>query len=86
MCGLVHVCDDEKRLMFINPTQINQLELNSVINKKSEIFMGMSNKKRTTSIKKAQQKLTKEKKRYCINPQRSTNAVVPRQTMYHAPL
>jgi hypothetical protein len=61
MCTLVHVCDKEKTLGFMNPTQINQLELNPVINEKSEMFMGMSNKKRAIAIKKAQQKLTKEK-------------------------
>jgi hypothetical protein len=62
MCSLVHVCDDEKSLEFMNPTQINQLELNPVINEKSEMFKGMSNKKRVATIKKAQQKLTKEKR------------------------
>jgi hypothetical protein len=61
MCSLVHICDDEKRLGF-NPTQINQLELNSDINGKIQIFNGMSNKKRVTTIKQAQQKLTKEKR------------------------
>jgi hypothetical protein len=55
------ICDDEKRLGFMNPTQINQLELNPVINEKSETFKGMSNKKKPTA-KKAQQKLTKEKR------------------------
>jgi hypothetical protein len=62
MCSLVHVCDNKKRLGFMNPTQINQLELNPVINEKSETFKGMSNKKRPAAIKKAQQKLTKEKR------------------------
>jgi hypothetical protein len=52
MCSLVHVCDKEKRLGFMNPTQINQLELNLVINEKIEMFKGMSNKKRATAIKK----------------------------------
>jgi uncharacterized protein YukE len=46
----------------MNPTQINQLELNPVINEKSKTFKGMSKKKRATAIKKAQQKLTKEKR------------------------
>ena len=62
MCSLVQVCDDKKRLRFMNPTQINQLELNPVINEKSQMFKGMSNKKRPIAIKKAQQKLTKEKR------------------------
>jgi hypothetical protein len=62
MCSLVYVCDDEMRLRFMNPTQINQLELNRVINEKSETFKGMRNKKRATTIKKAQQKMTKEKR------------------------
>jgi hypothetical protein len=52
MCNLVHICDDQSRLGFVNPTQINQLELNPVINEKSEMFKGMSNKKRATAIKK----------------------------------
>jgi hypothetical protein len=60
MCSLVQVCDDKKRLRFMNPTQINQLELNPVINEKTEMLKGMSNRKRATSIKKAQQKQTKE--------------------------
>jgi hypothetical protein len=62
MCSLMHVSDDQKRLGFVNPTQINQLKLNPVINEKSEMFKGMSNKKRVAAIKKAQQKLTKEKR------------------------
>jgi hypothetical protein len=52
MCTLVHTCDKEKRLRFMNPTQINQLELNTVINEKNETFKGMSKKKRATTIKK----------------------------------
>jgi hypothetical protein len=52
MCTLVHVADDEKRLGFMNSTQINQLELNPVINEKSDMFKGMSKKKRVTTIKK----------------------------------
>jgi hypothetical protein len=52
MCSLVHVCKDKKRLGFMNPTQINQLKLNPVINEKSETFKGMSNKKRAAAIKK----------------------------------
>jgi hypothetical protein len=46
------MCDDKKRLGFMNPTQINQLELKPVMNKKSETFKGMSNKKRAVAIKK----------------------------------
>jgi hypothetical protein len=52
MCSLVHVCDDKKRLGFMNPTQIKQLGLNPVINEKSEMIKGMSNKKRAATIKK----------------------------------
>jgi hypothetical protein len=62
MCSSMHVSDDQKRLGFVNPTQINQLELNSVINEKSDTFKDMSNKKWVAAIKKAQQKLTKEKR------------------------
>jgi hypothetical protein len=54
MRSLMHVADDKNRLRFVNPTQINQLELNPVINQKSEMFNSMSNKKRAASIKKAQ--------------------------------
>jgi hypothetical protein len=62
MCTLVYTCDEEKRLGFLNPTQTNQLELNLVINEKSETFKGMSKKKRVAAIKKAQQALTEEKR------------------------
>jgi hypothetical protein len=54
MCTLVYTCDEEKRLKFLSPTQINQLELNPVINEKSDTFKGKSKKKRGTTIKKAQ--------------------------------
>jgi hypothetical protein len=49
----MRVCDDKKRLGFVNPTQINQLELNPVINEKSEMSNGMSNKKQSVAIGKA---------------------------------
>jgi hypothetical protein len=61
MCSLMHICDDKNKLGFMNSAQINQLELNPVINEKSEMFKGMSNKKRAAAIKKAQ-KMTKEKR------------------------
>jgi hypothetical protein len=70
MCSLVYVCDDEMRLRFMNPTQINQLELNPVINEKSETFKGMRNKKRATT------KNDQREKRSYINPHRSTIAAV----------
>jgi hypothetical protein len=38
------VSDGQKRLGFGNPTQINKLELNPIINEKSEMLKGMSNK------------------------------------------
>jgi hypothetical protein len=44
MCSLLHTSDD-KRLSYVNPTQVNQLELNTVINERSEMFKGMSYKK-----------------------------------------
>jgi hypothetical protein len=62
MCCLMHVSDDQKSLKFVNPKQINQLELNTVINEKREMFEGMSKKKWVAVIKKAQQKITKEKR------------------------
>jgi hypothetical protein len=52
MCTFVQAADYEKRLGFMNPTQINQLKLNLVINKKSDMFKGISKKKRATTIKK----------------------------------
>jgi GR25 family glycosyltransferase involved in LPS biosynthesis len=60
--SLFHVTDGQKRLGFVNPMQINQLELNPVINEKSELFKGMRNKKWDAAIKKAQQKLIKKKR------------------------
>jgi hypothetical protein len=61
MCSLVHVCDDQKRLGFVNPMQINQLELNPVINEKSVTFKCMSNKKRAATIKKHNKNSPKRK-------------------------
>jgi hypothetical protein len=52
MCTLLHICDNKKRLRFTNPTQINQLELNPIMNEKNEMFKGMSKKKRAIAIKK----------------------------------
>jgi hypothetical protein len=49
MCSLMHVRDDKNSLGFVNPTQINQLELKPVVNEKSEMFKGMSNKKWATT-------------------------------------
>jgi hypothetical protein len=51
MCTLLHMADNEKRLRFMNPTQINQLELNRVINEKCGMFKGMSKRKRAMAIK-----------------------------------
>jgi hypothetical protein len=85
MCSLVHICDDEKRLGFMNPTQINQLELNPVINKKNETFNGMSNNKRLAAIKSTI-KTDQREKRSCIYPHMSTIVAVQRQTTYHDPL
>jgi hypothetical protein len=61
----------------MNPIQINQLELNPVINEKSEMFKGMSNKKSATTIKSTT-KTDQREKRPCINPHRSTTAAVQR--------
>jgi hypothetical protein len=47
------------------------------------MFKGMSNKKSPTTIKKAQQKLIKEKRDIAST---ATNVVVQRQRMYHVPL
>jgi hypothetical protein len=55
----------------MNPTQINQLELNPVINEESETFKGMSKKKRAAAIKNTTSTNQREK-RSCINPHRST--------------
>jgi hypothetical protein len=86
MCCLMHVSDDQKSLKFMNPKQINQLELSTVINEKREMFEGMSKKKWVTVIKKSTTKNHQREKRSFINPHRSTNAVVQRQRMYHGPL
>jgi hypothetical protein len=76
MCNLMHICDNKKRLEFVNPTQINQLELNPIINEKNEMFKGMRNKKRAATIKKSTTQTDQREKRSYINPHRSTNAVI----------
>jgi hypothetical protein len=57
----MHVADDKNRLGFVNPTQLNKLELNPVINGKSETFKGMSNKKWIIAIKKYNKNWPKRK-------------------------
>jgi hypothetical protein len=52
MCSLMHISEEQKRLGFLNPTQTNQLELNIVVNEKSEMFKRLSNKKLAAAIKK----------------------------------
>jgi ribosomal protein L18E len=69
----------------MNPTQINQLELNLVINEKSETFKGMSKKKRATAIKKVQQKLTKGK-RNLASTHIGQLFSGSKTAMYHGPL
>jgi hypothetical protein len=48
----MHVADDKRRLRSTNPTQINQLELNLLINEKSDMFKGMSKTKGPQQYKK----------------------------------
>jgi hypothetical protein len=74
----VYTCDEEKRLGFLNPTQTNQLELNPVINEKSETFKGMSKKKRVAAIKKSTTSTDRREKRSCINPHRSNISAIQR--------
>jgi hypothetical protein len=78
MCNLLHLSDYQKRLGLVNPMQINQSELNLVINEKSDMFKGMSNKKQAATIKKSITKTHQREKGSCINPHRSTNAAVRR--------
>jgi hypothetical protein len=61
MCSLMHISEDQKRLGFLNPTQTNQLELNIVVNEKSEMFKRLSNKKLAAAIKKHNKNCPKRK-------------------------
>jgi hypothetical protein len=56
--SLNHTSDTKKRLGYVNPTLINQSELNPQINKNTQKYKGMTKKKRGV----AQRQLTKEKR------------------------
>jgi hypothetical protein len=80
MYTLVYTCDKEKRLRFLNPTQINQLKLNPARNKKGEMLKGMRKKKRATA-KTSPTSTDQREKIFCINPHRSNISAVRRQIM-----
>jgi hypothetical protein len=61
MWSLMQETDNQKRLGYVSPTQVNQLELKPVINKKSEKLKGMSNKKWFVAIKKHNKNSPKRK-------------------------
>jgi hypothetical protein len=58
MCSLNQTSDTKKRLRYVNPNLIIQLELNPQINEKSQKYKAMTKKKRAAS----QTQLTKEKR------------------------
>jgi hypothetical protein len=45
MCSLNHTTDIEKRLGYVNPNYINQIQLNPQINENNEKFKTMNRKK-----------------------------------------
>jgi hypothetical protein len=49
---LLHISDDQKRLGFVNPTQVNQLELNSIINEKVRYSRTLVTRNEPQQIKK----------------------------------
>jgi hypothetical protein len=52
----------EKETRVCEPHRNKPIRIEPIINEKSETFKSIRNKKRTTAIKKAQQKLTREKR------------------------
>ena len=58
MCSLNYTSDKEKRLRYVNPTIINQLELNPQINPNNEKYKAMNKRKRAS----VQRHLTNEKR------------------------
>jgi hypothetical protein len=57
MCSLSHTSGIEKRLAYVNPNLINQLELNSQINENNKKYEAMNKTKQPS----AQIHLTNEK-------------------------
>jgi hypothetical protein len=58
MCSLNHISDTKKRLGYVNPNLINQLQLNSQINENSEKYKNMRGKSKIN----AKRQLTTEKR------------------------
>jgi hypothetical protein len=56
MCSLNHTTDIKKRLGYMNPNLINQLQLNPQINKNSEKYKNMKVKSKISAKKLTTQK------------------------------
>jgi hypothetical protein len=52
MCSLIHTSDKSKRLGYVNPNLINQLELNPQINENNPKYKNMRPKSKIAAKKK----------------------------------
>jgi hypothetical protein len=55
MCSLIHTSDESKRLGYVNPNPINQIELNPQINENNPKFKNMRPKSKIAVKKKTHQ-------------------------------
>jgi hypothetical protein len=81
MYSLNDTSDAKKRLGYVNPNFINQLQLNTQINENNEKYKNMINKRQINT----KRQLTTEKI-FAINLHISNHVAVPRQIVYHGPI
>jgi hypothetical protein len=52
MCSLIHTSNKSKRLGYVNPNIINQIELNQQVNENNQKYKNMRPKSKITANKK----------------------------------
>jgi hypothetical protein len=76
MCSLIHTSDESKRLEYVNPNLINQIELNPQINENNPKYKNMRPKSKI-----AMKKLTNDKRVVA-----ATYVGQTIQSLYHGPI
>jgi hypothetical protein len=79
MCSLIHTFDKSKRLGYVNPNLINQIELNPQINENNPNYKNMRPKSKIAMKKKTHQ----SQKDCCCYLLRPDHVAVARQSLYH---
>jgi hypothetical protein len=81
MCSLIHTSNKSKRLGYVNPNIINQIELNQQVNENNQKYKNMRPKSKIAANKK----LT-NCKRIDAATYLGRTKLVARQSLYHGPI